>query len=205
MKIGRLMRSALLLLVIIGIGIAAVVVRPTGAPDYTGAPPELHEDGHIEHVTSQVVPMPLDAFLAWHAENPILDFLQPRGQIPAVEGVTLLEGNWTEAGDRRRVNLAGGHSAAEQILERSETRFRYQIWGATTSARYVIDHAEGIFDYADQGDGTTRVTWTYRMAPKAVFTRPVLVQFMEADFAPFMGDGLARMAEAAEEVGGEGS
>ncbi len=197
MTVGRILRGVLLIVVIAGLAAAAVVVRPTGAPDYTEEPPALHESGHVEHVTSQIFPMPLDAFQAWRADNLIVDFLEPTARIPAVERVTLLEGDWTEAGDRRRVDLAGGHSAAEQILELSETRFRYQIWGATTSARYVIDHVEGIFDYQDQGDGTTRVTWTYRMAPKAFFTRPVLEGFMETDFAPFMENGLARMAEAA--------
>jgi hypothetical protein len=188
--------------VVVGLGLmlagaAAMVVRPTGAPDYTGEVPALWEEGYVEHQTEQVMNMPPDVFQAWFKEHEMVTFLKPIGSIPAIERTTVVEGTWFTAGSRRHVQFAGGDTAVERVLEFTPEVFRYQIWGFTTRARYIVDHVQGRFEFVAEGEGQTRVIWTYQIAPKAFFTRPVVARLMVTEFAPFMDAGLAAMAEAA--------
>jgi hypothetical protein len=182
-------------------GAAATVVRPTGAPDYTADAPTLWDQGYVEHQTEAVINMPRDVFQAWFKENELVTFLEPVGSIPQIEGTTMIAGEWFKHGGKRRVVFAGGDTAVERVLVFTPEVFRYQIWGFTTSARYVVDHVQGEIAFVAEGTAQTRVIWTYRIAPKTFFTRPLVARMMTSEFAPFMDQGLAAMAEAANAGG----
>jgi hypothetical protein len=190
---------ALIALPVVGIGaVAAIVVRPTDAPEYRGEPPTLSTDGAIMHTTSQEFAMSATALAAWQRRNPLVSFLKPSGGIPAVESTTPLSGEWFTNGARRRVNLVGGQTTAERILEIDDRVFRYQVWGFTTPARYLVQQAVGEIRYEPLGENRSRLVWTYSLTPRAFFTRPMLERFMRNEFAPFMDNGLAAMAAAAK-------
>jgi hypothetical protein len=193
----RVLGWAALVMVALVAGAAAMVVRPTDAPEYAGAAPALWEDGYIEHRTEAVMNMPPEVFAVWFKENPVVSFLKPVGSIPEIENVIVLEGEWFTAGSKRRVEFVDGATVAEQVVEFTPETFRYQAWGYTATARYILDHALGEIDFVPEGTGQTRVIWTYRMAPKAFFTRPMAERFMATEFAPFMDAGLTAMAAAA--------
>jgi hypothetical protein len=191
-----LVRLGLVLVVVLGAG-AAMVVRPTGAPDYTVAPPELWEDGYVEHTTEALINMPRDEFQAWFKENPLASFLKPVGSIPLIERTVMLEGEWFTDTGKRRVEFVTGDTAVERVLEFTPEVFRYQIWGFTTPARYAVDHVHGRIVFEPEGEGQTRVIWTYRIAPKAFFMRPMVESAMTREYTPFMEAGLTAMAAAA--------
>lgn len=177
---------------------AVMVVRPTGAPDYTGPAPELADSGYVAYTSEVVVPVERSVLRAWITDNELVTFLRPSGSIPGVVDTTMLEGEWFTTTGKRRVNLEGGQSAVERIVATNDDRFFYQVWGFTTPARYLVDHAVGEMLYQVTGENETTLTWTYRMLPRTFFTRPLLEGFMANEFGPFMDQGLAAMAQAAE-------
>jgi hypothetical protein len=176
---------------------AAMVVRPTGAPDYSGPPPALAESGHVSFTTEAIMPMPPEEMRAWQRENPLFKFLKPFGSIPSVERNEMLDGTWFEAGAKRRVIFTDGNTAVERVVEYEPEIFRYQIWGFTAPSRYVIEHVEGEIKYEKSGGTDTRFVWTYKMKPRAFFTKPLLERFMREEYAPFMQQGLEEMRKAA--------
>jgi hypothetical protein len=193
----RVLGWSAVVLVLLVAGAAAMVVRSTGAPEYAGEPPALWEDGYVEHRTEALVNMPRDAFQEWFKENELVTFLEPVGSIPEIERTVMMEGEWFTDTGKRRVEFVGGDTAVERVLEFTPEEFRYQIWGFTTPARYIVDHVQGRIEFVPEKAGQTRVIWTYRIAPKAFFTRPIVRRMMAAEFAPFMDAGLTKMAEAA--------
>lgn len=102
-------------------------------------------------------------------------------------------------GDRRRVELADGHYAVETILESTDERLYYQVWGFTSQAGRFANYATGEFVYDDRGDKTL-VTWTYRFRPNSLVSRLPLSIFVRNSFKGFMENGLARMKAGAEET-----
>jgi hypothetical protein len=184
-------------LVAFAVVIAVFVVRPTGAPDYSSPPPALVESGHVSFTTEAIMPMPPEEMRAWQRENPLFKFLKPFGPIPSVDRNDMLEGTWFEAGAKRRVNFTDGNTAVERVVEYEPEIFRYQIWGFTAPSRYLLEHVEGVIRYEKSGENETRFVWTYKMKPRAFFTKPLLQRFMNQYYAPFMQQGLEEMRKAA--------
>jgi hypothetical protein len=176
---------------------AAMVVRPTGAPDYSGPPPALAESGHVSFTTEAIMPMPPEEMRAWQRENPLFKFFKPSPSIPGIKGSETIEGTWFEKGAKRRVLFEDGNTAVERIVEYEPEVFRYQIWGFTAPTRYFVDHVEGEIKYEKSGEKDTRFVWTYKMKPRAFFTKPLLQRFMNEEYAPFMQRGLEEMRKAA--------
>jgi hypothetical protein len=195
--IKRALGAFALLAIVLVAAAAAMVVRPTDAPDYRGPAPEVTTDGAVTHTISQSFDMTPERLAAWMRENELVNFLKASGSIPAIESTTPLSGDWFAAGAKRRVNLAGGHTAVERILEFGPRGFRYQVWGFTTPVRYLLDQAVGEIRYEADGLNRSRLVWTYTLVPRTFFTRPLVERFMRDEFAPFMNRGLADMAAAA--------
>jgi Polyketide cyclase / dehydrase and lipid transport len=179
--------------------IGCAPMPPTAPPDYSAAPPEIDKTGfYIENQETITIDMPRSQLLAWVEQNNLSDILTATEGMPAVENTVVLSGGeWGDVGDRRRIELADGHYAAETILERTDQRMRYQVWGFTNQAGRFADYAIGEFVYDDQGD-TTLVTWTYRFHPHSWIARLPLSSFVNNTFKGFMQNGLARIKEGAE-------
>ena len=83
-------------------------------------------------------------------------------RLPGVVGVTpLTPGPWGGPGGRRIVRLSDGSQTTEQVLERSDALFRYQVWDYTTAAARPIAYALGEFRFAALDAGRTELVWTY--------------------------------------------
>lgn len=171
---------------------------PSVPPDYSSGPPEIAEGFHVTNVETLTIEVPRSEFLAWKKRTKLSDILTPTDGMPAVKNtVPLVGGEWGQAGDKRRVELADGHYAVETILSSTDDRFTYQVWGFTSPAGRFADYATGEFLYEDQGEQTF-VTWTYRFRPNSLLSRIPVAFFVRNTFQGFMENGLANMKAGAE-------
>ena len=178
---------------------ACAAPTPPAAPLPWREPPSLlsDEDAYVVHTAVAVVamsPPELRAFLA--REGSLIAYMEPVGSLAPPAASDPLEGDWPEAGARRRLTLADGH----QLLERShknETRdFRYQAFGFTNAAGRGVDHIYADWTLTEVPDGT-HFEWTYRLVPKNPIARVFVRRFRDRELAPFMQGTLDRMAVAA--------
>ena len=164
-----------------------------------------------------VVPSPTDK-LAWHEER--LELPLPPAEVYArLDGAaleSLLPGTrrlpgvvateplndiaFPAPGARRRVRLADGNSAVEQVLEnRPNAYFAYQVWAYTSPEARPVHYAKGEFWYLPAAAGCT-LRWRYSfhlrgnrfpglLGPvgRALFTRV----FLDRTYAEFMRSCLA--------------
>ncbi len=172
---------------------------PVTPPDYSGPRPELVEAGWISHRAEVVIDTPLSFYDAWRQEVPLSEVLPGAPGIPAVAGTEVISGDWDAVGARRRVILADGHQAVEEVLANDgPALFRYQVWGFTSPAGRFADYAVGEFRLAEAGTERTRVTWTYAFDPSSPLARVPLWLFVQTQFRPFMETGLERMKAGTE-------
>jgi hypothetical protein len=182
----------------IAIAIARAFGAPASPPSYDGPRPSVREDGLVAHRESILIDLPLERYLAWSGSVPLESILPSSGIIPRVIGTEPVIGEWGQVGARRRVVLADGHYAAEEILANDgRTTFRYQVWGYTNPARLMIAYAIGEFVYREE-DGKTRVTWTYAFQPTIGIVRPLLTRFVDRTWADYMRVVLTTMRSEAE-------
>lgn len=178
---------------------ACATPPPVTPPNYSGARPEVVEAGWITHTAEIVIDTPIGFYDAWRQEVPLSDILPGAPGIPAVAGTEPVSGEWDEVGARRRILLADGHQAVEQVLANDgPSLFRYQVWGFTSPAGRFTDYAVGEFRLTEAGPDRTRVTWTYAFDPRSPFARIPLWLFVQTQFRPFMEAGLERMKAGAE-------
>jgi hypothetical protein len=119
--------------------------------------------------------------LAWHEEQtaiplspekayarlngaPLEGLLPGTSRIPAVVGTTALNDTpFPHPGARRRVMLADGSTATEEVLENAPgSYFSYKVWGYTLSTARPVQYGKGEFWYqpAEHGQATT-LRWRY--------------------------------------------
>lgn len=120
----------------------------------------------------------------------VLAHVRATERIPQVIGTSPISGRFPAAGAIRQVNLEGGYTATERMIENGAQGFRYQVWDLTAPAARQIDHILGEFRYRALPDGRTEVTWRYAVAPRRWLARPFIARFLARDFAPFMRSGL---------------
>ncbi|WP_461429019.1 SRPBCC family protein [Gymnodinialimonas sp.] len=188
------MRLILLTAVLALAALAAPVLMPRA-----DGPPALRDPGGYL-VTTQTATFngPPEAVRAalQDAETGVLAFVEPTDRIPAISGLTPIEGHFPNQDAIRRVELATGDHVTERVLINDATTFAYQIWGFTAANARPLDHIRGQFTYVPTGDGQTLVSWDYAVAPRVFWARPFVRSFLENDFAPFMAAGLAGAANA---------
>lgn len=193
-----------------GVAVLAVVTTfavrqslapPQTPPAYTGARPELAEDGYVSHTESILIDGSVQEVRAWLNGAELEDLGLESDNTPSVVRTDILRGTWDPAqdrvGDRRRVVLDDGHFTVEEVLVDEPEMFRYVVWGYTNYARLMIDHAVGQFTYEDEG-GDTRLTWTYSFQPRSPMVRPFLSNFVSGTWAELMRNTLVAMRDGAE-------
>ena len=119
--------------------------------------------------------------LAWHEEQiaipltlqevharldsvPLEGLLPGTGRIPAVVGTAPLNDTpFPHPGARRRVMLADGSTATEEVIENTaDGYFSYKVWGYTLRTARPIQYGKGEFWYKPTDDGhATTVRWRY--------------------------------------------
>ena len=158
-----------------------------------------------------IIDRPLDAYWDWNQSAKLEDVLPSTESLPGVVGVTqLTPGDWGVDGARRIVHLSDGARCQERVLEVTpEARFRYQVWGYTTSAARPVAYAIGEFCYRALDGGRTEIAWTYAFRLRndrfpgflGPFGRWLMkIVFLDRAYAQLMGRSLAAMKAAAEKA-----
>ena len=95
---------------------------------------------------------------------PLEGLIPGTDRIPAVVGTAALNDiPFPHPGARRRVMLADGNTATEEVIENTPGGyFSYKVWGYTLSTARPIRYGKGEFWYlpADHGQATT-LRWRY--------------------------------------------
>lgn len=174
---------------------------PDVPPAYTD-PPSVATDGFVIAVTGAVIDMPPPRLRDYLEANPITDHLRPRGSIAAPVGIEMLRGEWPQPGSTRRVELADGHYVVERVVTNESTLFRYQIYRFTSGAGRGVDQVVGEMRFEPTPDGGTDWRWSYNIKPKSLFARPFIARFRDRELLPYLEEGAASFAAAANQAAG---
>jgi len=116
------------------------------------------------HEEQTAIPLPPEEVYARLNGAPLEGLVPGTGRIPAVVGTAALNDiPFPHPGARRRVMLADGNTATEEVIENTpDAYFSYKVWAYTLSTARPIRYGKGEFWYlpADHGQATT-LRWRY--------------------------------------------
>lgn len=195
-----LLAVVVLVLLVASAASYAVVAPPKSPPAYAEKPP-VAKDRYISHVETSIFDVSLAQYSEYIAQIPLEAILNGGGGGGIrVESTTVIKGTWNEVGSRRRINFAGGHYAAEEVLANDEPQlFRYQTWGFTFYARLVTDYLIGEFQVEETAERKTRVTWTYSFHKNSWLSAFFLPNFVNRAIAELMKNAVQQMKQAVEQ------
>ncbi len=186
--------------------------RPPPGFVETPHPPVAGPEKLVRHVETVVIDRPFAQVVAAVDAMPLSRRHPAAAGLPGVVGaVPLTPEGFGPVGGRHLVFLSDDTTVVEQVLENARTdaawRFRYVVWGYTTSAAKPLRYGLGDFHYAAEGD-RTRLTWTYSFELKP-HTFPgflgvglggflLKLAFLNGPYGAWMRAGLAAIKDAAE-------
>ena len=194
--------SAIIVLVLLIAGAAYTVMAPPKSPPmYDSEKPPVAKDGYVSHVEISIFNVSLAQYSERISQIPLEAILNGGGGGGIrVESTTVIKGTWNEVGSRRRINFAGGHYAAEEVLANDEPYlFRYQTWGFTFFARLVADYLIGEFKVEETAEGKTQVTWTYSFHKNSLLSTLFLPNFVNHTMVSFMRNAIQQTKQAVEQ------
>ncbi len=98
------------------------------------------------------------------------------GILPGIESAEFDPKTPENVGTRIRVTNRDGSSHVEEIVEwEPETRLRLRFGDFSPPVSRLATAFEETWEFESTTEGTTRIVRSFRMDPKSVFTRPVLV------------------------------
>jgi hypothetical protein len=151
-------------------------------------------------ITSTVesdIPVTLDQYLAFSDATPLERVLPGSTNIPRVIRTEPLSDRWGVPGARRRVVLADGNTALEEILEmRLPEAFRYMVWNFTSAAGRFVKYAVGEFKLSPNPSGGIHVVWTYSFRPQGWPSAWILGPFVHDEYHAFMVNGITNIRES---------
>ncbi|HEY6313952.1 MAG TPA: SRPBCC family protein [Streptosporangiaceae bacterium] len=116
------------------------------------------------HEEQTAIPLPPEEVYARLNGAPLEGLIPGTGRIPAVVGTAALNDiPFPHPGARRRVMLADGNTATEEVIQNTPGGyFSYKVWGYTLSTARPIRYGKGEFWYlpADESRATT-LRWRY--------------------------------------------
>ncbi len=171
--------------------------QPPEQPPAMTVPPPVATEGLIELYTEAEMPLGLTELRAFMEANPIIDYMEPIGDLAPPVGTQLIEGVWPEPGAVRSVELADGHYVIERIITNEPELFQYQIWVFTNAAGQGIEQIVGTQRFVVIDENTTRFEWTYALKPRNALTR-LFVNRQTEDLQAFIESGAVGMAAAVE-------
>jgi hypothetical protein len=188
--------------VVAGLGLVGFLFlrapAPPGVQPTPSQPPAIEADAATAtYATSRVLDGTPRDVRQWLERIQLVTLLPKTPDIPSIRSTTVVSGSWPSEGAVRIVNLDDGHFVQERITSYNTPEvFRYQVWGFTNQAGNLVSYAVGELRYAAEGEGKTRLTWTYAMRPRYFFTRPFLNSFLANKFGPFMEGGMDAVLKA---------
>ncbi|MEM1236690.1 MAG: hypothetical protein AAGI10_06955 [Pseudomonadota bacterium] len=162
-------------------------------------PPALRSDkGYLTNIETAIFNGPSqDVRKALQtAETGVLAHAKTTDRIPSISEMRNLDGDFPDIDAVRQLTFSDGNRVIERVIENSDSRFVYQVWDFTAPNARALSHIRGQFDYVPIENGQTQVTWTYSIALRVFLVRPLVRNFLQNDFAPFMESGLQGAAEA---------
>lgn len=162
------------------------------------------EEDHIWVEAEMTYDVPPEEF--WRAfRNLSLDgLIEPTDEVPPIERVDMLAGEWLHPNARRRLVLADGNELVEQLITfqassfDAPTSFSYVLWNFTSRARHAVEYATGRWQVTPIPGGTHAI-WRYGLAPRSGLTRGPARNYAENTFLPLMEQGLINIGDAIEE------
>jgi hypothetical protein len=160
------------------------------------------------HEEQTAIPLPPEEVYARLNGAPLEGLVPGTDRIPAVVGTTALNDvPFPHPGARRRVMLADGNTALEEVIENTPAYFSYKVWGYTISAARPIRYAKGEFWYLPAGNGqATTVRWRYSFKLRSdrfpgalgAFGRFLFTKaFLDRAYATFMKSAMGAMGRYA--------
>ena len=184
---------------------------PAGFID-TPHPPLAAPHKLVTRVEEIVIDRPLAQVMASVAATPLADTIARDTGLPGVLGTHVLAGGtFGEPGSRHMAFLTDDSTIVEQVLERvrtpTEDRLRYVVWNYTSATAAPLRYGLAEFLYTAEGEGQTRVRWTYGFELRGdrfpgflgPLGGPLLkAAFLNGPYAKWMRATLARIKANAE-------
>lgn len=127
-----------------------------------------------------------EAFAYISSSSKLHEWLQKSGAIPGAKSVDLLEGEYDNVGDRRKITFVGGDTAIEQLLSyHPPANYAYKITDFSNFFKKLTDAAYGGLWFDDE-DGKTKITWEYSFTYKNIFARMFLSMFLTFSYKKFL-------------------
>ncbi len=103
---------------------------------------------------------------------------------------TSIKDGWNKAGLERTVYFGDGTTAKEKLLTvEPNSSFSYHVFDFTSQLRHLAKRIEGDWVFTDLGNGSTKITWNYKIIPKNFLTRFIIKVFAFKDI-----NGMQRQA-----------
>src|SRR5579859_2896026 len=123
MDIMYLLLSIAVLVLLVASAAYTFIMPPKRPPAYDGEKPPVAQDGYVRHVEESIFNASLAQYSECMSRISLEEILNGGGGGGIrVESTTVIKGVWNEVGSRRRLNFAGGHYAAEEVLANDEPR-----------------------------------------------------------------------------------
>lgn|SRR5436309_2742128 len=124
------------------------------------------------------------------------------GPIPAVVATSGQTGQWDQAGSSRTVHLADGNTAREAVTACERPRyFAYRVSDFSGAVRHLAREARGQWWFAQAGEDTTDVVWTYSFIARSGVARMALLPVVKLLWRGFMQAGMREIASIAAAEG----
>jgi len=198
-KVQFLVFSSAVLLSLVGCkqGGYAVGVGPGITPEMrdklqreTVRPPIDSNAKFVDSVVEADVPVPRQDYTRISAQLKLEEVLVGSKNIPRVVRTEPLTESWDAPGSRRRVVLADGNTALEELIEDHRPElYQYEVWNFTAKAGRFVAYAVGQFETTGD-EHSTHVRWTYRFRPRGWPSVLFIEPFVRGEYHQFMSNGM---------------
>lgn len=188
---------AILPALILALFLAAPFIYAPGLNNQSA--PQLLAGTHITQIVTRTIDTPIDDFYTWFSNASLEDILPGSPMVPRVTGTELIAGTWGEVGAKRKVLLADGSTALEQIIANDPPKyFSYKVWSTGGLGQRLIRYIRGEFFLKPTSDGKTHIEWRYSFKPRSPLAYPHLTLFANLGFQPFLVSGIEAIKSGGE-------
>lgn len=121
--------------------------------------------------------------------------------LPKIVKTTPVNGNFSKAGDSRRVHFNTGQTLLESVIDwQNPGSFAYELTDLEIDLKRVANRARGHFRHYPLPDGMTRVVWTYGFDQKNFIFKWFIKRYIQTTHRFWMNDTLAEMKRQTEEM-----
>lgn len=146
------------------------------------------------------VAAPQEWFFYWFLSVDLTKIMPGYGLIPGVVGVEDQTGPMHVPGSSRRLQLADGTTATEQVTSCEPPKVvQYRLYELTNLFRHLVAEARGEIWFSEIQEDRTRVEWQYTFFGRSRVSTLVLKLLIPLQYRGFMQSALDRSKRLAEE------